>query len=451
MKELFGLLLVFICADLASAEEKAESGSLETDAPKYFYSEESDLPLRPFDSDYLNYHKYSKLHPIYGAPLTFFWSWITGANKDSEDVASQDVASEDNLKEQNQNSSDRFILSLPESAELQQVPSHPALQFLYKKFSAAKEVEASGKLAYIASAPEISLAQELIASNPFASNSKQSEPSRRAHRAPVPKRIDINHIEGEGVGNEFGFTKLKMILGPEYQPGHFLPLAELDAAVFDDGKVAGTAGMILRYIPEKSCQVVGFGAFYDFRQGKYGWYNQVSASLEVLNKRWELHLKGGAPVGKTVHGKRRVFDHYTGGFFAIRTTNEIALNFAEATAGYYLVNGKKFQLYAAAGPYYQTGRFDRSTWGGRAVLRPQFYDWFQVELSVSRDDFFGTLYQVNAILTIPLYHFSSALKNKKGPCGMTNRQIYQPIDPEILLLKKCCWRANFGETAVCWK
>ncbi len=277
------------------------------------------------------------------------------------------------------------------------------------------------------------------------------QPTRGIHRTPAPKRIDISHIEGEGVGNEFGFTKMKVIFGPEYRPGHFLMLGEVDGTVFDDGKVAGTAGMILRYIPEKSCSVVGFGAFYDFRQGKRGWYHQASAALEVLNKRWELHLKGGVPVGTVMHSKKTLFDNYTGGFFAVRNTNEVAVGFVEASAGYYLVNGKNFQLYAAAGPYYLTGRFNTSIWGGRAVLRPQFMDWFQVELSATRDELFGTLYQVNAILTIPLYKFSSALKRKKGPCGMTNRQIYQPIDPEIPLLQKCCWRANFGKTAVCWK
>jgi hypothetical protein len=273
--------------------------------------------------------------------------------------------------------------------------------------------------------------------------------SQRINRYPLPKRIDINHIEGKGVGYFTGYTKTTIVLGPDFKPGSFLPLVELCGTVFDDGKLAATAGLMLRYVPERSCSVVGFNIFYDFRQGNLGNYNQVSAGLEVLNKRWELHAKGLAPVGTIMHTKGQLFDDYIGDFWAKRNTNEFAFYAFESSLGYYLINGKNVQLYAAAGPYYIHGKFGIQSWGGKALLRPQFFDWFEMELSVSHDEVFGTIYQVNAILSIPLYNFSSTLKKKKGPCGMSKRQLYQPFDPDIILDRKCCWEANFGEEAVC--
>ena len=260
---------------------------------------------------------------------------------------------------------------------------------------------------------------------------------------PLPKRIDIGHIEGKGIGYTQGYSHLSMILGPEYHRGHFLPLISMGAQVFNDRRWGANLGFIGRYLPRSLCEVFGFTVFYNFREGKLGSYHQIGGGFEVLNKRWEIHTKGLIPVGAKRHSRPDVFDDYVGPFRFVSTRTEFAFYALDVNAGYYLVNGKHFQLYASAGPYYLSGEFDKKSWGGKVLVRPQYQDSLFVELSMSHDRIFNTIYQINVIFSLPLYQLSSRLKNKKGPCGMSNRQVYQPIDPDIILDRECCCHANF--------
>lgn len=275
------------------------------------------------------------------------------------------------------------------------------------------------------------------------SESVQVRAPRRANPYPIPKRIDVGHIEGKGIGYDLGYTKLSVVLAPEYRNGHYLSLLDLRGVVFDDGKLAANVGYIGRYLPKSFCEVFGFNIFYDFREGQHGNFNQISGGFEVLNRRWELHANAQVPVGARNRVKKCVFDGYQGPYREVCKYNELAEYFLDSNVGYYMVNGKNFQLYAGAGPYYMFGKFSTSAVGGRAVLRPQFWDIASVELSVSYDRYFETIYQVNVVLTLPLYKLSSAIKNKKGPCGTNNRQIYQPIDRDIVLMRKLCCQNNF--------
>lgn len=287
----------------------------------------------------------------------------------------------------------------------------------------------------------IHLKFDLLASE--STDKRVEERPRRVNPYPIPKRIDISHIEGKGIGYETGYTKLGVIFGPEYRLGHFLPLVDVEAAVLDNGTVDAGVGFIGRYIPKKLCEIFGFNISYGFRQGKLGSYQQVSGGLEVLNKRWELHTSVYVPVGVKMHKRTCQFDDFIGDFYAVRRHYEFANYAFDINAGYYFVNGKYFQLYASAGPYYISGKFHHSAVGGKVMLRPQYRDYLAVEFSASHDHIFKTIYQVNVVFTIPLYHYSSSLKNKKGPCGIPNRQIYQSTDPDIVLQEKCCWRFNW--------
>ena len=278
---------------------------------------------------------------------------------------------------------------------------------------------------------------------PLNNSADSSVGSRRPNPYPIPKRIDLGHIEGKGIGYENGYTKLSVIFAPEYQVGRSLSMLDLRGVIFDDGTFAANAGIITRFLPQSFCEIFGLNLFYDFRQGRHGNFNQISGGFEVLNKRWEVHANASVPVGQRKHFKKCVFDHYEGPYREVCKRFEVAEYAVDGNVGYYFVNSKNFQLYAAAGPYYLTGPLNTSAVGGKAVLRPQFGDIASVELSVSHDRLFETIYQVNVVLTLPLYKFSSALKNKRGPCGMSTRQVYQPIDRDIILYKKRCCHNNF--------
>lgn len=272
----------------------------------------------------------------------------------------------------------------------------------------------------------------------FGREKRQEAPRRRVNRYPIPKRIDMGHIEGKGIGYEKGYSKLSLILAPEYEIGHSVSMLDLRAVAFDDGKLAANVGIITRFLPQSYCEVFGLNVFYDFREGKYGNFNQVSGGFEVLHRRWEVHGNARIPVGRTRHKKACTFDNYIGPYREVCKLKQFAEYAFDVDVGYYLVRGENFQLYAGAGPYYLTGH--SSAVGGRAVLRPQFTDYFSIELSASYDHIYHAICQANVVLTIPLYNYSSAMKHKKGPCGVTNRQIYQPIDRDVVLLnaKRCC-------------
>lgn len=257
---------------------------------------------------------------------------------------------------------------------------------------------------------------------------------RRVNPYFIPKRIDMGHIEGKGIGYEKGYSKLSVLLAPEYAVGDSLTLIDLRGVVFDDGKLAGNVGFIVRSLPSDLCEVFGFNVSYDFREGKYGNYHQLSTGFDILHRRWEMHGNARVPIAGNIGGKHRkkcVFDNFIGPFVEICTIPEHAKQAYDLEVGYYMIKGKEFQLYAAVDPYFL--RSHGSAWGGRAFVRPQFGDYFSVELSVSYDHIFRTIYQANAVFTIPLYKYASGIKHKKGPCGVENRQIYQPIDRDIVL------------------
>lgn len=260
----------------------------------------------------------------------------------------------------------------------------------------------------------------------------------------IPKRFDMGYAEGSGARYHLGYSKLAMVLAPEYAIGKYLPMINLKAMAFNNGTFSAAGGFVSRFLPKSFCEIFGFNFFYEWRQGKLGNFNQIEAGFEVLNKNWEIRAQGYVPVGQKNYKKKSIFADNVDNYRAERTRNEFANYFVDASAGYYIVNSNAFQIYLAAGPYWFTGKFFNNVWGGQLTIRPQIMDYIELEFNMSYDKVLKTCYQGSIVLTLPLYNYSSAIKKKKGPCGMANRQIYQPVrrDEMILLLQKCCWHIN---------
>ena len=273
---------------------------------------------------------------------------------------------------------------------------------------------------------------------------KKSKKNSRPNPYFIPKRLDMGYAQGTGTRYHLGYGKFGVVLAPEYVLGGFLPMINLKGLAFDNGTFSAAGGLVGRFLPKKLCQVFGFNVFYEWRQGKLGNYNQVEAGLEILNKNWEIRVQGCVPVGVRIHKKKTIFADNIDNYRAERTRNEFDNYFVDLSAGYYIVNTSPFQIYLAAGPYWFTGKFFKDVWGGQLTVRPQIMDYIEIEFNMSHDRILKTCYQGSIILTLPLYSYSSKIKKKKGPCGMANRQIYQPVrrDELILLLQKCCWDVN---------
>jgi hypothetical protein len=262
-----------------------------------------------------------------------------------------------------------------------------------------------------------------------------------------PKRITLRHVEGWGEGVSFGtdYSTVAMMIAPDYRVGRVMPIIDLRGHRFDNNTYAANIGIAGRYIPSSNtfCQILGLNLFYDWREGKLGSFQQIGVGLEVLGKRWDLRANGYAPISVKKRKMKCVFDDYEGGYYAIHRRCEFTSYGYNAEVGYYIVRGKDFLLYAAGGPYYLVRKCHDRTGGGEFRIRPQYKDYLAVDVSVSHDNVFGTVYQAQVILYLPLYQLSKRIN--KRPCNISDQQIYQPIERfEIMPLgRRSCWQTNF--------
>lgn len=265
---------------------------------------------------------------------------------------------------------------------------------------------------------------------------------------PSIQRIDLRHVQGSGEGIGFGtdYSTLAFLLAPTYRLGYTLPMIDLRLHRFDNNTYAGNAGLAFRYLPKDTfCAMLGFNVFYDFRQGVKAthFYNEIGCGVEVLGKRWDFRANVYFPIGRNQH-RTTCVTHYEGGFFAEHRRCEGVSYAYNAEVGYQFTKEQPFLFYAAIGPYYLARKCNDETFGGKFRIRPQFKDYFALDLSVSYDQVFHTVYQGEIIISLPLYQIRSR-KNKHGPCGMSDRKVYQPIIRfEVTPLgRRSCWHTNF--------
>lgn len=266
---------------------------------------------------------------------------------------------------------------------------------------------------------------------------------------PIPKRIDIRHNQGFNQRSNFGtdYSTVAMLLASDYVQGSVMPMIDLRAHHFDNNRYAANVGVGGRYIPSSTnvfCELLGFNAYYDYRQGVQGHYNQVGLGIEVLKTRWEFRANAYFPIGIKRHKTKCEFRDFSGGFFAVNRRCEFTAYGYNAEVGYYPINGHTFSLYTAIGPYYLLRRCEHDTLGGLARARAQYRDYLALEGRVSYDPVFKTVYQLILLFRLPLYQIFTQ-KNRKTPCGMYERQVYQPVERfEIMPLgRRSCWERNF--------
>jgi hypothetical protein len=272
------------------------------------------------------------------------------------------------------------------------------------------------------------------------------EQDRKAYNW-LPKRISVRHVVGNQNEIAFGtnYTTLSLLFAPPYTIGEILPMVDLRGHRFDDNTYAATAGFVARYIPypDTFCNLLGFNAYYDYREGGIGYYQQVSGGVEILGKRWDFRGNVYVPFGPKESVKVCVYD-YGDDLYAInRLLEEVSYSF-NAEVGYYLIRSEKnFLFYMAGGPYFIAGRCGSyNTVGGEFRVRPQYRDYIALDLSISHDPLFETIWQALVIVNLPLYQIGN--QNKK-PCGISDRQIFQPVEQfEVMpLMRQSCWRTNY--------
>jgi hypothetical protein len=282
----------------------------------------------------------------------------------------------------------------------------------------------------------------------YATPCREPLPCGTLSRVPYPKRISLSHVQAFEDGLiTFGsnYSTLAILLAPDYVPGRFMPMIDLRGHRFDNNTFASNIGLGARFIPMPDscfCELLGFNVFWDWREGFKGPYNQLGVGLEILGRWWDFRANGYVPLGEISHRTKDEFN-FPGDFFATNKEHEFASYGYNAEVGLYLIKTCNFFVYGAAGPYYLTRKCSVNRTGGRFRLRPQYKDYIAVEGIVSHDPVYDTVWQLQVIISLPLYQLSC--RGDCSCCGMTNRQIYQPIERfEVMPLgKNSCWLTNF--------
>jgi hypothetical protein len=193
----------------------------------------------------------------------------------------------------------------------------------------------------------------------------------------LPQRIEIRHIESNGVGYNQGYSTIKgfFILAP-LLPRKWVPIADLRGHVFNNGNFAANAGFGLRRLSNRAW---GINAYYDYRQTRSFHYNGLGAGLETLGEVVDARINGYLPVGAKTHASSK-------------SRQEFAMKGLNGELGFHVKRFKRAHLYAAAGPYYFNNE-GKNTWGGEARLRLTVYDSLRMQVSGSYDSIYKGVVQ----------------------------------------------------------
>lgn len=264
---------------------------------------------------------------------------------------------------------------------------------------------------------------------------------------PLPKRVFLKQVEEsrKGFGRVKNYTTLGILFAPEYRTGHFLPMLDFRISNINNlckmNTYGTNLGFVARSIPKTpTCWMFGLNAYWDFRQGSLTNWFQFGAGMEFLGKYCDFRINGYVPLqGKYV--TKHTFD-VGEGLFTKRIKFEYPFMGFNAELGWKIMRMQPLQIYLAGGTYYIHGSYGKNAWGGSFRIRPQYRDFIAVDLQMSDDSIFHLIYQLQVIFSFPLYHTP---KGQKRPCGIYNREIYQPVERwELITLNRgTCWKNNF--------
>lgn len=252
---------------------------------------------------------------------------------------------------------------------------------------------------------------------------------------PKPMRMEIRHIEANGIGYKKGYTTLDFFLGKSWED--YLSFLDLRAHVFNDGKFAFNAGLGTRFL--MNTRVRGVNLYYDYRNSAHQHYNQLGLGLEDLGVNWDYRINGYVPLGKTQSHSfgPTLFSKFKGNELILKRKKDFAMYGVHAEVAYHFNKWGDVELYPAIGPYW-FGKDDRNAWGGQFRLDLKYKDYVTLEGSVSYDSVFHDLYQGQITLSLP---FGPRCQIQKRECidccdlMMLRDRMTQPVYREEIIVE----------------
>lgn len=262
-----------------------------------------------------------------------------------------------------------------------------------------------------------------------------------------PYRMYLSHIEGKGVGYKTGYSTLGVFLGfgelAESSVSTFEPFVDVRAHFLNDGHFAANVGGGLRQIDY--CEYIwGINAYYDWRHGKYGNFQQLGLGFEVLREHLSFRANIYLPVRKRIQSsKPHVFSGYQGGYVVTCRKEERAGRGVDGEFGFFtgsFCGG--FSFYFGLGPYFFERR-GRDVVGGMGRVLLQAWDYLGVEGRLFYDKIDRTIAQIKVALSFPFARRerNQILRKSKGCCcedvmGLKEVAVQPVLRNEMIFLDK---------------
>lgn len=253
-----------------------------------------------------------------------------------------------------------------------------------------------------------------ISLSSFAAQSEE----RSCGMIPRPERVEIKHIESNGIGYNQGYTSLEgffPIVGASSQD--WVPFLDMRVNVFNNGQPAVNAGLGMRYLGNS--RVWGANLYYDYRKTSHYHYNQVGGGLESLGKLWDFRVNGYFPVGSKESSPYHYrFKEFEGNRMILSNKREFAMTGCNAEVGAHAYQRRKVDLYTALGPYAFTGE-GRTAWGGEGRVALTLCNFLRVQLSGSYDNVFKGIVQGEVGLFFTWGGKKTLKKRSSGNCSLS--------------------------------
>ncbi|MBS0616054.1 MAG: inverse autotransporter beta domain-containing protein [Verrucomicrobia bacterium] len=269
----------------------------------------------------------------------------------------------------------------------------------------------------------------------LALSSIMADDSEQCGLTVMPDRLTARHIESKGIGYNQGYTTFEgFFTNPNWTQGSLVPFLDLRGHVFNNGKMAANAGIGLRYI---SSMLWGVNAYYDYRKTEHQNYNQVGLGFESLGEVWDFRANGYFPVGRTKsHFYQPKFHAFKAHNMIISLKREFDMAGTNAEVGAHFSGNKYVDLYAAAGPYYFSGK-GKNAIGGQGRLYGKIGDYLGLEVRGSYDNLFKGIVQGELSIIIPLGGKKNVAHNANRTCSRDralHKRAYQRIDRQEIIV-----------------
>lgn len=203
-------------------------------------------------------------------------------------------------------------------------------------------------------------------------------------------RIEVRHLEPEGIGFDKGYTTLALFLTP-HQERQSYPFADLRGHVFNDGTLAANLGGGVRVASDQWELVFGANAYYDYRHAEDMSIHQGAIGFEWLSPWYDLRFGGSYPFSGKTSLSDPSFSHFCGCDAFAGQMVKGALPMVEAEVRVPLYH--EIDLSAGIGAYYLFSRQVENVHLGdalggtaRLLLRPT--DGLMFEGGLSFDEIF---------------------------------------------------------------